>query len=51
MGNIHREVFPIKRRSFCDKLARAVKMISMHHPVRPQIKKSFHFIFIPLYLI
>lgn len=38
------EVCPIKRMSWLKKECAEVNRISMHHPVRPQMKKFFFFI-------
>lgn len=39
MGNIQRDVWPIRRISWRKNAPRDVKMISIHQPVRPQMIK------------
>ena len=39
MGNIQREVFPLSVISRRRRASREVKMISMHQPVNPQVRK------------
>lgn len=50
MGNIHREVCPLSVKSPVKRLANEVKIISIHQPVMPQIRKSFNNSFIEIFI-
>ncbi len=46
MGNIHREVCPIRVIFRLRRESKAVKVISRHHPVSPHLKKFLKNVFI-----